>query len=266
MPENKFHLKALRIKFIPTIFLVIHKNKYPIISFLISLTFLVNTVMQAQEIPKEMQNLRRYDYDWLHFGFALGINSTNFIVSPVKDFQKLDSLKVLGSKPEAGFNLAIVSEVALTKYIKLRFVPDLSFAERDLDYHFVGSETITWVKKVESTFLDFPLDIKYKSKRVNNFGMYLLGGGKYVIDLASQKDVNNANLDAADQVIKLRKNDFAYSLGAGIDMYAPYFKFSIDVKLSIGLKDLLINDNTVFSNPIEKLNSKVVLISFNFEG
>jgi hypothetical protein len=96
--------------------------------------------------------------------------------------------------------------------------------------------------------------------------MYLLGGGNYSIDLASQKEVDNTNLSLSDQVVKLRRNDFSYSAGAGIDMYLEYFKFSIDVKVSVGMKDLLIKDNTIFSNSIDKLNSKVVLISLNFEG
>ena len=44
-------------------------------------------------------------------------------------------------------------------------------------------------KKVESTLLDFPLYIKYKSERYNNFRSYVLVGIKYSIDIASQKDI-----------------------------------------------------------------------------
>lgn len=233
---------------------------------LIALILVCSLSSFSQEEPRGIQNLRKYDYEWLHFGFTLGVNSTNFIIYPVKDFYTYDSLKILESEPEPGFNLGIIGEFSAHKYIKIRFVPNLSFARRSLEYHFIGVETKTRVKKVESTFLDFPIDVKLKSKRVNNFGMYVLGGGKYSIDLASQKDVNNVNLPLEEQVIKLRKSDIAYSMGAGFDFYLEYFKFSIDLKLSIGLKNLLINDQTLFSSPIEKLNSRVVLISFNFEG
>lgn len=238
-----------------------HKNIFVILLLSVALKGF------SQDEPKGVQNQRKYDYEWLHFGFTLGENTTNFIVFPVKDFYTFDTLKVLESKPEPGFNLGIVSEVSIHKYVKVRFVPDLSFARRDLEYHFVTS-TGSYVKykKVESTFLDFPIDFKLKSKRINNFGMYVLGGGKYVVDLASQKEVNNANLSPNEQVIKLRKGDFAYNMGGGFDFYLEYFKFSIDLKLSVGVKNLLIQDHTLFSSPIEKLNSKVILLSFNFEG
>jgi hypothetical protein len=241
--------------------------KTKILGVLIASVFVFgDTSIYAQEEPRGIENLRTYDFEWLHFGFALGVNTTNFIITPVKDFYKLDSIMVVESDPAVGFNLGIIGEISLHKYVKLRFVPDLSFAQRRLEYQYGGINPSKWIKKVESTFLDFPLDIKLKSKRVTNFGMYILGGGKYIIDLASQKEVDNSGLLPAEQVIKLRKNDIAYSVGAGFDFYLPYFKFSVDLKLSVGIKNLLIKDGTIFSTPIDKLNSKVVLISFNFEG
>ena len=35
---------------------------------------------------------------------------------------------------------------------------------------------------------------------------------------------------------------------------------------TVGTKKFIINDNTIFSNSIEKLNSKLLLISITFEG
>ena len=40
---------------------------------------------------------------------------------------------------------------------------------------------------MESTLLDFPIYIKYKSERYNNFRSYVLFGIKYSLDIASQK-------------------------------------------------------------------------------
>lgn len=209
-------------------------------------------------------NLPKYDVEWLHFGFSLGVNSTDFIIHPVKDFYTFDSLKTVESEPQLGFNLGIISDLRINDYFHLRFIPDLSFAQRNLAYHFEGSDVITRVKKVESTFLNFPINIKLQSERVNNGGAYMLAGAKYTFDLASQKGVKN---DVPGQeIVKLRKNDFSYELGAGIQFYLPYFKFAIETKLSVGIKDLLIRDNTIYSQSVDKLNSKVILIAFTFEG
>src|ERR1041385_2185445 len=214
-------------------------------------------------------NRAEYYGDKIHFGFYLGVNRTNFVVTPVHNWQSIagDSLKSILSSPQTGFNLGIVSELRLQEYVTLRFLPDIAFGQRNLEYHFQSvHDTFDIVKKVESTFLDFPLDLKVRSKRFGNFAAYMLGGGKYTLDLASQKDVNNGNVTAAQQVVKLGKNDFCYEAGAGVDFFLPYFKFGLELKLSMGLKNLLIKDNTIFSQTLDNLHSKVFLVSFTFEG
>ncbi len=216
----------------------------------------------AQEIRG---NLPNYYADRLNFGFTIGLNKANFIIEPADHFERFDTLKAVESMPKFGFNLGIVSELRLHKYITLRFVPSISFAERNLQYFFEGRNTIVKTKTIESSFLNFPLDIKLRSKRVENFGAYVLAGGNYSLDLASKsKVVNSTNLN--EQIVKLKKNDFSYEVGAGAEFYLEYFKFAIEGKLSIGTKNLLVKDNTIFSNSVDKLRSKVFLISITFEG
>ncbi len=216
------------------------------------------------------QNRSEYYNDPIHFGFYLGINRTNFVITNVNNWQAIagDSLKTILSSPATGFNLGIVSEFRLHEYVTLRFLPDIAFGQRNLEYHFAGQDTFDVVKVVESTFLDFPLNLKVRSKRFGNFAAYMVGGGKYTLDLASQKDVNNTGFPLSQQAIKLKKNDFAIEAGAGVDFFLPYFKFGIELKASIGLNNMLIQDgsNSVLSSTIDRLNSKVFLISFTFEG
>jgi hypothetical protein len=215
------------------------------------------------------QNLTSYYGDRIHFGFYLGVNRTNFIITTVNNWQTLagDSLKTILSSPSTGFNLGIVSELRLQQYVTLRFLPDIAFGQRNLEYHFAGQDTFDIVKKVESTFLDFPLNVKIRSKRFGNFAAYMIGGGKYTLDLASQKGVNNTGLPLSQQVVKLNKHDFAIEAGAGVDFFLPYFKFGIEVKASLGLKNMLVPDSTsILSTTIDRLNSKVFLVSFTFEG
>lgn len=228
--------------------------------FLIIFTFIL-TAVKAQE---ERGNLPNYYHESLHFGFTIGINRTNFIIHPAPHFERFDSLKWVRSQPKLGFNLGIVSELKLHKYITLRFVPNLSFAERNLQFYFEGKDTIVRTKSIESTFLNFPLDIKLRSKRVKNFGAYILAGGGYSLDLASKRKVQNTT--GTDAIVKLKRDDYSYEVGAGAEFYLEYFKFAIEGKLSIGTKNLLVKDNSVYSNSIDKLNSKIFLISITFEG
>lgn len=231
-------------------------------------TFLISffaLFLKAQD-PNEKGNLEKYYHEKLHFGFTLGVNRANFIIHPSAHFERHDSLKRVQSIPKFGFNLGIVSDLRLHKYITLRFVPNLSFAERNLEFYFEGHDTITRTKTIESTFLNFPLDLKLRSKRVKNFGAYILAGGGYSLDLASKRKTVNTSPNINEQIVKLKRDDFSYEAGAGAEFYLQYFKFAIELKLSMGISNLLIRDNTIYSNSIDKLNSKVFLISLTFEG
>jgi hypothetical protein len=229
-----------------------------------SLVLIFTFIFFASKAQEERGNLPNYYNESIHFGFTIGINRTNFIIHPASHFEKFDSLKWVRSAPKLGFNLGIVSELKLHKYITLRFVPNLSFAERNLQFYFEGHDTIVRTKSIESTFINFPLDLKLRSKRVKNFGAYILAGGGYSLDLASKRKVQNTT--GTDAIVKLKRDDYSYEVGAGAEFYLQYFKFAIEGKLSIGTKNLLVRDNSIYSNAIDKLNSKIFLISITFEG
>jgi hypothetical protein len=221
-------------------------------------------IFSASRAQDERGNLNNYYSELWNFGFTIGINRTNFIIHPAPHFERFDTLKWVRSAPKTGFNLGIVFELRLQKYVTLRFVPNLSFAERNLQFYFEGKDTIVRTRSIESTFINFPLDLKLRSKRVKNFGAYILAGGAYSLDLASKRKVQNTT--GTDAIVKLKRDDYSYEVGAGAEFYLEYFKFAIEGKLSIGTKNLLVKDNTIYSNSIDKLNSKVFLISITFEG
>lgn len=236
-------------------------NKFVKYSLVILIALVsINTVAQEHR-----GNLPTYYKERLHFGFTLGVNRANFIIHPAPHFERFDTLKSVTSAPKYGFNLGIVSELMLHQYITLRFIPNLSFAERNIQYDFQGFDTIVRKKTIESTFLNFPLNVKLRSKRVENFGAYILAGGSYSLDLASKRKAVTST-DPNEQIVKLKRDDFGYEVGAGAEFYFEYFKFAIEGKLSIGTRNLLIKDNTVYSNSIDKLNSKIFLVSITFEG
>ncbi|MEO6902821.1 MAG: porin family protein [Bacteroidia bacterium] len=223
-------------------------------------------ILKAQD-PNERGNLRNYYNQPLHFGFALSFSKTNFVIRTEKNFEQFDSLKSIISYAKPGFNIGFLAELRLQKYLTLRFLPNIAFAGRSVEYYFQGvNDTITRVKNIESAFLNFPVDIKLRSKRVNNVGAYLLAGGGYALDLQSKRKVDNTGVILSEQLLKIRRDDFFYEAGAGAEFYLEYFKFAIEGKVSMGINNLIIKDNTIFSNPIDKLRSKVFLISITFEG
>lgn len=213
----------------------------------------------------KVENLPNFDLRRLHFGFLLSYNTSDFLVKPKSRAPFIDSLMVLEHQKQPGFNLGIVASMNINKNLSLRFLPTLSFQERVLQYQFREPDTTVYYRKpVESTYLDFPLLLKLRSDRINNFAVYLIAGGKFSIDMASQKDVNQALDD--EVVIKLQKYDYSAEVGGGFDFFLPYFKFGIELKTALGIPNLLIDDHTRFSTPIESLRSKTWVLTFTFEG
>ena len=231
-------------------------TKYHII-----IVFLFMGLNSLAQRNKKSQNLSRYDFQKIHFGFTLGINELNFNVKKNSNTITNDSLKTLYSKSQKGFNLGIVSNLRIGKYTDLRFVPALIFGERQLEYSFSDSLNTNEVKKIESTLIDFPIYIKYKSERYNNFRAFVIGGLKYSLDIASQSNID----DEGQKLVKLNKNDLMGEVGFGLDFYLEYFKFSPQLKLSYGLINLLKSEDSVYSNSINRLSTNGWMLSFTFE-
>jgi len=211
---------------------------------------------------KKVKNLENYDRQKIHFGFLLGVNKTDFVIKRIPEFNSLDTLFVVESAPQTGFNLGIIANLRLGENFDLRFVPDLAFSQRNLEYTFNDNgKPTTVVKEIESSFLEFPLDLKFKSNRINNYRIYVLAGFKYTVDMVSQAKVENKDKD----FVKLRRNDFGYEIGFGIDCYLERFKFSPELKMYHGVRNLLVDDPKIFSTSLESLKSKVFMVSFTFE-
>jgi hypothetical protein len=199
---------------------------------------------------------------------VLGVNNADFTLHRKPPNQVFDSLMILDVTKQPGFNLGIISELHITKNIKMRFVPSLSFAQRDINYQFQGKKYVAFTKQVESTYLEFPVLMKLKSDRVNNFSGYVIAGGKYSLDLASNENADNAGNNLTDIVVKIKRNDYHFEAGWGMEFYLEYFKFGLELKMSYGIKNILVPDTppTIFSSPIDVLRSKMFLLSFTFEG
>lgn len=249
-------------------------------SLFLLLLGLCPSLTYAQRV--KVRNLPSYDQAPYHFGFILGMNEMLFTLKTEPGFQYVGysslqtpdlnsdtaNLFSIGHKPALGFTIGIVSNLRIFEYGDLRFVPSLSFGERDLVYSiqtvFEGDTSLISVKKkIQSTFVEFPFHIKLKGSRYNNLRPYWLVGAKYSLDLASdskKKDKENNNTYVA-----LSRNDLYGELGAGIDFYTTFFKFGVEVKMSYGLTDILRREGNIYTGAVDKLNSKLFLLSFTFE-
>lgn len=248
-----------------------------------SLFLFLILLLNFNSIFGQSDNLGQFDDKFFHFGFALSNNNSGFNLEksfthlPPGNNDSLQSILVLG-KP--GFSLGVVTSINVNPNFKIRFVlPTLSFLERDIEFTYLdpnSSIETTYIKQMNSTYLDFPILFKFRTNRIHNFAMYGITGFRYGIDMTSNIDVNNGGSNLEDQVIKLTKTDFGTEVGGGVDLFLNYFKLGIELKLAVGMKNLLyltpqrsleLNETpTNFDNAIESLRSRVWTLSFTFEG
>lgn len=233
--------------------------------YCISLFLIFCSLLSMAQSPK-VNNLQKFDQKRIHFGFALGINSGGFALQRKAYNLTTDSLQSLDVVNQSGFNLGIVSDLHITKSFNLRFVPTLVFGQRNMEFNFINfkGERYTELRQIESTYLDFPLLFKYRSARLNNFAAYFIAGGKFSLDLASNENVDNNDIE--ESIIKLKRNTYSAEVGIGTDFFLPFFKLGLEIKMSYSLDDALIRDNTELSNPIEEIRPKMFFFTILFEG
>ena len=196
-----------------------------------------------------------------YFGITLGYNSSDFKIFQSRDFVLNDSINVVRSVTGPGFNLGIVTNLKIGDHFDIRFLPTLSFAERNLNYDPTQRDN-SLARRVESVFVEMPFHARYKSVPYRDMRLFVIAGVKYAFDVASDSRARNA-----DTLVKIAPNDFAFEIGAGIQFFLPYFIFSPEIKFSHGLNNILIfDDDLPESSVIEKVLSRGFTISLHFEG
>ena len=211
------------------------------------------------------KNLAAFDTKKYHFGFALSGNRSDFNMALTPDYSFSDSLQAIINQPQAGFDLALVASWDATKNFHVRFLPGLSFQDRALEYRFEkDGEPDLKVRRTESVYLNFPLLLKLRTDRVGNFAAYAIVGGKLSKDMQSQEETNQQL--ASDFILRLESGNSSIDLGAGVDIFLPFFKFSVEGKFELGSRNIMIQDDSRYSAPLQSLKTRSFILSLCFEG
>ena len=253
---------------------------------------LAATVVPTQAQRRVVHYLPKYEQEPYHFGFLLAYNQMSYTIKTVDDYQNRPqpnnswpngSYSIPNTKnlyvynvetlQTPGFTVGIIGSKRLGRYFDLRFIPSLSFSERRLRYKIgildnndeMVMKDVT--KSIGTTFVEFPLNIKYRSKRYNNIGAYVFGGINPKLDLASQKDNKETDSQGNEFINNLvtKRFDIAGELGAGFDIYNQWFKMGIEVKMSYGMLDIVKSEAFIYTAPIDQLRNKLFQVSVLFE-
>jgi len=234
----------------------------------VAVTFIV--LMAGECAVGQMRQIHLPDHDEkkYYLGIALLYNNSRAQISHHDTFLGQDSIMVIDPENSGGFGLAGMHTYRLSNRFELRAIfPQLLFSYKNISYHLTypdesKDELPVTSKRIESILLGLPVHLKFRSDRINNFRVYMFGGGKIEYDLSS-----NARAKRAEELVKLKKFDFGIEAGIGFNFYFPVFILSPEIKISNGIFDTHSRDaNLKYSSTIDQINSRMIVFSLIFEG
>lgn len=226
--------------------------------------FFFSLTIAGQPNGKGVPNLPAFDDDALNFGFLIGFNTMDFRIvhkSPGALGVGVDPryAEVVNLNP--GINIGMVSNFRINKYISIRLLPGISFGQRDLLFIDSEGQKDEFPLEIKSTFLECPIMIKFNGARMTNAKPYFVTGINPRMDLAKSKKDG----------ILLHPFDLYWEVGAGIDSYMSYFRFSTEFKLSVGITNVLNPAGTgepediYYTKVLDRLSSRIFVLTFYFE-
>jgi Outer membrane protein beta-barrel domain len=246
---------------------MLHLHRKKTFALRTGLFLLFGFICLAQTSLAQHKDLNLYDHDSkpYYFGITLASSLTRFQTELHSRFLQDDSVMVAEPGNSGGFGLGLLATVRLSDRFQFRFNPQLEFTARNILYtlkypDFDGQTKVS--KAIESVTVSFPFQLKLQSDRIGNFRVYMMAGVKGDIDLAS-----NARAKKAEDLVKIKKYDYGVELGLGFNFFFQSFILSPEIKLSNGIPNLHARDpKLIYSSVIDKIQSRMIVISLHIEG
>ena len=207
------------------------------------------------------QNNPNYDDRKLSYGFLIGLHTTAYKIKYADQFvtQSFDSVYSIEPGWSPGFSLGFIVNYRITDLLDFRVTPKVAFYEHTLRYRYTD-ETPTEEHLVETTMVELPLLLKYKSERRGNIRMYMIGGVKPALEASGKKDRENAS-----SALGITGTNLSLEAGFGFDLYYPLFKFSPEIRFSRGIVNILENTTNRYGQPLQRVNTNTVTLYLLFQ-
>lgn len=232
----------------------------------IVLGFIVAIALHGEALAQQKtrwvkRNNPNYDDRKLTYGFLIGLHSTAYQIKYSDAFthQSMDSLYAVRPVWAPGFSLGFIVNYRIADLWDLRLTPKVDFYEHKLRYEYTD-DTPMEEHTVETTMVEFPLLLKFKSERRENLRMYMIGGVKPAIEASGKKDLENVNTE-----LEITGGNLSIDFGFGLDIYYPLFKFSPELRFSRGIVDVLDNRTNKYGVPLERVNTNTITLYLLFQ-
>ncbi|WP_373512096.1 outer membrane beta-barrel protein [Persicitalea sp.] len=241
----------------------------PQVAILLLLGLFTTERAQAQGTGYVRRHLEFYDDKPIHYGFLFAVPITRFNIRHSDKFLESDSAYAIGSPAQPAFRMGFTVNAFLNDRFDIRTTPSVSLYERQVRFDYpsgapAGGNNPPGNKKIEkreSTWIEIPLLVKYKSMRRVNTRMYLLAG----VTLAIETNVKRSRGGGSSNQLDTRTSDFTVDYGVGFEQFFQFFKFAPELRFSHGLVNMLQPGTNSLSVGIDRMTTHTVTLYLNFE-
>lgn len=195
-----------------------------------------------------------YDEKPLHFGFLFGFGSSNFNLNTLRELPKDNFLY---SPRNFGFQIGGLANYAINPHWELKSGVNIALYDRQLSMD--SGNDVPDVLTRESTWLEIPALIKYRSIRRKNHRLYMIGGLKFGVE---------ANVKKKSSALTTNTADLSLEYGFGFEQFFQYFKFTPEIRFSHGLVNMYATpgrSGSVWYTNVNNLKTHTVSLIINFE-
>lgn len=216
-------------------------------------------VAQAQKFRWAPRNNPNYDERRWTYGFLIGIHQSAYQIKYADDFvTSQNTIQSVLPDWSGGFSLGFIVNYRVNDFFDLRLTPKVAFYENALRYNYTDGTHKDLL--VETTMVEFPFLLKYKSMRRGNVRMYVVGGVKPGIEASGKKELRNISTS-----LEVKNLNTCLEAGIGLDLYFPLFKFSPELRFSRGISDILDNSNNAYGKPLKYVNTNTITLYLLFQ-
>ena len=158
-----------------------------------------------------------------------------------------------------GFSLGFLVNLRMHDMLDLRLMPKAGFYNHAIRYYYTDNATIK-SQLLETTMVELPLLLKYKSMRRGNVRMYMVGGLTPAFEASGRREVESTSGE-----LTIRKGNLSLDGGLGFDFYFPLFKLSQEIRYSRGMINILGDYASAYRDPLQSITTNTISVYFIFQ-
>ena len=235
------------------------------------------TALMAMAQERKVQNKPYTDLRPLHLGILVGMNLQDIElenIGPQTILQedgttKTQTIVCDDDKWNAGFSVGVLADLRLSKHLNLRFTPTMHFGAKHLTFYNMTElnaegRLLEMTQDMKSTYISFPVDLKFSAERWNNYRPYVIAGVNQLVNLTSKNQ----------DFLQLKRTDTMIEVGLGCDLYLPFFKLIPELKFCYSLtnaldrghaNELQDTNKRMYANAVRSAQTKMIVLTFYFE-